>query len=63
MEYSGRLTLLTILEKNLFRTPAISSSELTVSPPSINVIFALKRVLLEGNGLTILKNFLLSFFV
>ena len=47
MGYSGRLRLLTILEKKVFRTLAISLSELITSPSSINVIFALNGVLSE----------------
>ena len=60
MGYSGRLRLLTILKKKVFRTSADLLSELTTSPSSINVIFALDRVLPEGSGLTVLQNFLLS---
>ena len=60
MGYSGRLRLLIILKKKVFRTSADSLSELTTSPSSINVIFALDRVLPEGSGLTVLQNFLLS---
>ena len=45
MEYSRRLKLLTILEKKVFRTLAISLSELITSPSSVNVIFALNGVL------------------
>ena len=41
MGYSGKLRLLTILEKKVFRTSAVSLSELITSPSSINVIFAL----------------------
>ena len=59
MGYSGRLRLLTILEKKVFRTLAISLSELITSPSSINVIFALNGVLSERNGLTVLQNVLL----
>ena len=51
MGYLGRLRLLTILEKKVFRTSAISLS---------NVIFALNGVLSERNGLTVLQNFFLS---
>ena len=60
MAYLGRLRLLTILEKKVFRTLAISLSELITSPPSINVIFALNGVLSERDGLTVLQNVLLS---
>ena len=51
MEYSGRLRLLTILEKKVFRT---SPSEF--SPSFINVIFASNGVLSERNGLAVLQN-------
>ena len=37
MEYSGRLRLPTILLKKVFRTSAISLSELIISPSSNNV--------------------------
>ena len=59
MGYSGRLKILTILEKKVFRTLAISLSELITSPSSINVIFVLNGVLSEKNGLTVLQNVLL----
>ena len=59
MGYSGRLRLLTILEKKVCRTLAISLSELITSPSSINVIFALNGVLSERNGSTVLQNVLL----
>ena len=58
MGYSGRLRLLTILEKKLLRT-AFLLSELIISPSSINVIFGLNGVLFERNGLTVLQNLLL----
>ena len=60
MRYSGRLRLLTLLEKKVFRTSAVSLSELITSPSSINVIFALDGDFSERNGLTVLQNFLLS---
>ena len=64
MEYwerlTGRLILLTILEKKVFRTSAISLFELIISPSSINAIFALNEVLSERNGMTVLQNLLLS---
>ena len=41
MRYSGRLRLLTILEKKVFRKLVISLSELIISPSSINVTFSL----------------------
>ena len=59
MGYSGRLRLLTILEKKVCRTLAISLSELITSPSSINVIFPLNGVLSERNGSTVLQNVLL----
>ena len=46
MGYSGRLRLLTMLEKKVFGTSGISLSELIISPSSINVIFTLNRVLI-----------------
>ena len=52
---SGRLRLLTILEKEVFRTSAVSLSELLTSPSSINVIFALEGVLSERNKVTVLR--------
>ena len=55
---TGRLILLTILEKKVFRTSAISLSELIISPSSINAIFALNEVLSERNGLTVLQKFI-----
>ena len=58
MGYSGRLRLLTILEKKLLRTVFLLS-ELIISPSSINVIFGLNGVLFERNGLTVLQNLLL----
>ena len=58
MGYSGKLRLLTILEKKLLRT-AFLLSELIISPSSINVIFGLNGVLFERNGLTVLQNLLL----
>ena len=54
MEYSGRLRLLTILEKKVFKTSTILLSELIISPSSINVICALNKVLSERNELTVL---------
>ena len=60
MGYSGRLRLLTILEKKVLRTSAILLSELIISLSSINVIYALNRILSERNNLTVLQNFLLS---
>ena len=54
MGYLGRLRLITILEKKVFRTSAISLSKLIISPSSVNVIFALNGVLSERNGLTVL---------
>ena len=45
MGYSGRLGLLTILEKKVFRTSVSSLFELIISPSYINVIFTLNRVL------------------
>ena len=57
---TGRLILLTILEKKVFRTSAISLFELIISPSSINAIFALNEVLSERNGMTVLQNLLLS---
>ena len=55
MGYSGRLRLLTTLGKKVFRTSAISLSQLIISPSSINVIFALNGVLSERNNLTVLE--------
>ena len=60
MGYPGRLRLLTLLDKKVFRTSAVSLSELITSPSSINVIFALDGDFSERNGLTVLQNFLLS---
>ena len=54
MGYWGRLRLLTILEKKVFRTSAISLSELIISPSSINVILTLNGVLSERSGLKFL---------
>ena len=50
MGYSGRLTLLTILEKKVFRTSAVSEHQ--------NIIFELDGDFSEKNGVTVLQNFL-----
>ena len=49
MEYSGRLRLLTIVEKRVFRTLEIWLSKIITSPSSANVLFALNGVLSESS--------------
>ena len=45
MTYWRRFRLLTILDKKVFRTSAVSLSELIASPTSTNIISALNGVL------------------
>ena len=54
------LRLVTTLEKNSFKTLAVSLSLLMILSPSTIVIFSFEIILFDNNGLTTLQNVLLS---
>ena len=57
---SGILRFFTALEKNEFRSSALSLSSLTILLSSTGVIFSFDFDLPESNGSTVLQNCLLS---
>ena len=60
LEYFEISRLLTILEKNLFRTSAVSNSVLTNSPFSDKFILSLVMILSENDGFIVFQKSLLS---
>ena len=60
LEFFEILRLLTILEKNLFRTSAVSNSVLTDSLFSDKIILSLIMILSENDGFIVFQKGLLS---
>ena len=56
----GMLRLVTTLQKNSFKTLAVSFSFFMILSPSTIVIFSFEIILFDNNGLTTLQNVLLS---